>query len=390
MNSQFFQHHFKRHFNSVFSYVIYAALIGYFIFSGFSLNATELSALAVNIAIVDQANNTVSQQYSDDLQKYQILKIQLTDDATATDLLEREIIDLKIVIPPNYDPNDNDNKLACYYLNNNVIAPAVLDLLAVDLVPHVVEQRLVDVAQRYQVGDQATAKERFASYYKTLNANFDIEVLTPQLKSKLLGERALIVIENAKKTLSFAMFIILLIIVLPLSLRLKNSSEIKRRMALNEYGLIAYAFDERRFSYPYIQVLWIVATVSVGIAQQLAFTLIFSLIVCGIMILFFYYELLRLLMRGERQNYLASLLALVAIILPAIIGGVFFASDLLPPAISAVAKYLPFNVLENFFYNGLEKGYPAMPDIIMMFAYSFLDGLLVLANLFLEHRFKTD
>ncbi len=147
---------------------------------------------------------------------------------------------------------------------------------------------------------------------------------------------------------------------------------------------------ERAVSLIYLLVLWSIAVISVTTALQLNQTLTLVLVVSGGILIMFYYELLRLLMTGDKQNYLTSLLALTVIILPAIIGGVFFASDLLPPAISAVAKFLPFNILENSFYHGLELGAISINDIFLIGLYAILGNLLLLSNLSLAKRRLTN
>ncbi len=374
-------HHYKRHFNSVASYLIYALLIAYFTFSGLQLSATELAALAVNVAVVDDAENAISQQYIDALRQYDIVKLQLTDAASADRLLAREIVDLIIVIPPDYDPNDADNKLGYYYLSSNVIAPATLDLLAIDLLPHIAKQRLVNAAARYQVGDAATAKTRFSDYLKTLNGNFDVAVLAIDEAAELGNERALIIVENAKNTLLFALFSIVLIAILPLALKLNDDAVIGRRIALTKDSIAKYFRNQRTVSYCYIFILWAAATLSVGSALQLTTRQIISLLLSGYFILVFYYELLRLLMGRQNQNYLTSLLALTAIILPAIIGGVFFASDLLPAQFASVTQFLPFNLLERIFYQVLETGWAGKNSPLLIALYCLIGAALLMLNL---------
>ncbi len=379
-------HHYKRHFNHLFSYVIYCLLMIYFFINGVQLSALELSTLSVNIGIVDNADNTISQQYIEDLSQHAILKLNKTDAKQAMALLEREILDLLIVIPKDYTPNHRSEKIDYYYLKRNVVAPATLDLIAVDLMPHVIENRLIAASKLYHIGDETTARNGFRTYLDSLSDNFSVTILTVDHASQIREEQAIITLTNAKNNLLFALFSIILVAALPLSLRLKTNIETQRRLSLSKRGVVFYFLSEHLLSYIYLILLWSVAVIAIAVAIQLNTDLTLLIFACGCLTIITYYELFRLLLNNRKQDYISSLLALFLVVLPAILGGVFFDANLLPAKLFKIASVLPFNFLEKTFYNGLSLLGNKVDDFILLVVYFCLALTMLSYNLLLAKR----
>ncbi len=379
-------HHFKRHFNHTINYIVYALLIVYFIISGMQLSTLELSDLSVNIGVVDNAENTISKQYVEDLSNQNILNINATGYQQGLALLEREILDLLIVIPEQYTADNKGDKIGYYYLRSNVIAPAALDLLAIDLMPHVIEKRLITASKIYDVGDDNTAKTGFRSYINSLSNNFSVDVMTVGHASQIREEQAIITLNNAKNSLSFSLFFIVLVAVLPLSLHLKTDIETRRRLSLSKNGIVSYYFNEHITSYFYLFPIWSVAVIALANAIQLNRRLTLFLLLSGFATLIVYYELFRLLLNKAKQGYISSLLALLIVILPAILGGVFFDSNLLPTKLFNVVRMLPFNAFESAFYNGLSPIGLNISDVWLLIIYLALAIILLLVNIISAKR----
>ncbi len=374
-------HHFKRHFNNSTSFIIYGLLIAYFLISGLQLSTIELSALTVNIGVIDNADNEISQQYIKSLSKHDILRLSKTDFKQGMSLIDREILDLLIIIPQNYSASGTADKLDYYYLKSNVIAPATLDLIAVDLMPQVIENKLIATSKLYQIGDESTAKNDFKSYISSLTDNFTVDILTIDHASQIREEQAIIILNSAKNSLLFALFIIVLVVVLPLSIRLKTDIETRRRLTLSKHGVVRYYLAEHCFSYFYLSLIWCVAVSAITHAIKLNSQLTFFMLLSGSTTIILYYELFRLMLNNAKQGYISSLLALLAAILPAILGGVFFDSNLLPTRLFNLVSILPFNALESAFYGGLSLQGLAINHILLLLVYLGLSLVLLTLNL---------
>ncbi len=374
-------HHYKRHFNHASSYLIYGLLIVYFAVSGMQLSTLGLADLSVNIGVVDNAKSAMSEQYFNDLSRQAILTLRKTDYSEGIALLEREILDLLIVIPPNYSPDNTGQKIDYIHLKTNVIAPTALDLVAIDLMPHVIQKRLVMASKMYHVGNEGDALDGYSSYINQLSENLNVEVLTVDHASQIREEQAIITLNSAKNNLLFSLFIIVLVAVLPLSLRLKTDLETRRRLSISKRGIVGYYLNEHLTSFLYLIVLWLVAVIAVASSIQLNRALTLFIIISGSSIIIVYYEVFRLLLNSSKQGYISSLIALLTIILPAILGGVFFDSNLLPAKLFKLVSVLPFSAIERAFYNGLSLYGLKLADITILLGYGVGAVLLLLLNL---------
>ncbi len=376
-------HQLKRHFNRPVSYLLYAVLITYFLISGTLLNRDQLSALAVDIAIVDYADNAVSRHYIESLNSYQILTLYKTDQDDANDLLRREVVDAIMIIPKSYNPNQRGTRIGYYHLQTNVIAPAIIDLLAVNLMPEIAKYRLVKAAERYGVGDRKSALSHFDKYQKTVREQLDVAVLPIGNRNSSYREQALIVVNNARKHLLFSIFIIALCMALPLSTSLTTNAATLRRIAISPRGIGAYALSERIISYPYLLLPWLIVCASlVNTVKNTDSLLLFA----GSIVIIGYFEAFKLLFNQLKSKSTASLAALLVLVVPALLGGVFFDSDLLPKNIHELSRMLPFNLLESIFYVELSTSVNTY-HYNTVFAHSLiLVGLIGLNSLSLKWR----
>ncbi len=343
-------HHIKRHFNHPISYLLYGIIVIYFMMSGTLISQNEMSTLSVDIAVVDRADDDISNRYIEDLKKYDIITLYQTDYARASDLLQREVVDAVMVIPESYDPNQKDHKIDYYHLKTNVLAPATIDLLAVDLMPDIVKYRLQRAANRYQLSDGQYALERFEHYSNTIRGQLSVAVFPIGKRADQFKEQTLTIVTNVQKQLTFALFIIVLGMALPLTVTLIINNTTLHRISICNCGIAGYTIGERLVSYLYLILPWLIVCSSLVMAVDINIdgTL---LVVTGAIIIICYYEVFRLLFNVLNNKSTASLAALLALVVPALVGGVFFDSDLLPESIRAFSRALPFNTLESAFYS---------------------------------------
>ncbi len=381
-------HHLKRHFKHPLSLLLYALLLVYFLMSGTLLNRNQLSTLSVDIAVVDRAENDITKNYIAKLQKQPILSLHKTNYAEAETLLKREVVDALMIIPENYNPNQKGDRISYYHLQTNVLAPAAIDLLAVDIMPEIVKHRLVKAANRYRIGDQESALNHFNKYQETVKEQLTVRVLPIGKQDSPYREQTLIVVNSAKKQLLFSLFVIVLCLALPLSVLLTTSATTLRRIAVSSRGIAIYGFSERLVSYLYLLLPWLIVCLSLTTVLNESDGAL--LIAVGGVIIIAYFEAFKLLINSLKNKSTASLAALLTLIIPALLGGVFFDTDLLPAGIYALSSALPFNLMESAFYVELStqvNGYHANVSI----AYTLLAcGLIALNSLSIRRRSHAD
>ena len=136
----------RNHYFNIFFVLLSAAIL----LLGMSFQKDGISDYSVSIGYLDYDKSEASSEYLMKLSKKDIIDlVELSSEEEGRHRLSRSMIEGMIVIPKNFFEEILKSKIEYHYLEYGVIAPAITDLLADDLMLSVSKAKLVDATKRY-------------------------------------------------------------------------------------------------------------------------------------------------------------------------------------------------------------------------------------------------
>lgn len=352
-----------RYFNAFF--FIFAILI---LIIGMSFSSEKISNYSVGIGYIDRDGSESSKTYIEDLKKKDILDlVELKDEKEGMDKLSHSIIEGMLIIPKGHFENILESKLDYRYLEYSVTAPALIDLLAEDLMLPVSRAKLLNATKIYLSEDW---RERALHHYEYfirensfyLNSNLNSISNANGLKSDYEAKK----IEYGRNIYGYTMAIYIFTLVLSLCLSEFKYLHVDRRKK-TVHGLYLRSFVwQRVFDYFKLSVLWILLCAVVDNHVGFKWENLLLHILFGLISLILYYECICFIYKLFRKSHVGNLIAIGFIMLSSIFGGAYFPTDLFPELYHVLLSWIPFYQFNALYYAGVSGQMGSMTGAFIM------------------------
>lgn len=348
-----------------------------------SFSSENLANYSVGIGYIDRDNSQDSAAYIEALKKKEILDlVEVKDEKEGMDKLSHSIMEGMLIIPKGYFANILDYKLEYRYLEYNVIAPALVDLLAEDLMLPVSRSKLLNATKIYLSEDwQDSALHHYEDLLHKNSFYLDSTLQSISNSNGLKSDYEAKKIEHGRNIYGYALVICIFTLVFSLCLSgLKHSHIEERKKTI--HGLYFRSFVwQRVFDYVKLSVLWICLCMVVDYHVGFKWENLSLHIVFGLLILFLYYEAICVIYRLFHKSHIGNLIAIGFIMLSSIFGGAYFPTDLFPKFYHFLLSWIPFYQFNTLYYAGISGKMDSMTGI-----YIIIYCILLFAFLFVNYR----
>lgn len=348
---------------------------------GRSFQKGAMSDYSVSLGYIDNDASEESSQYLKKLEQKDIIDlVELSSVQEGEQKLSSSQIEAMLVIPDGYFEMILKEKIEYKYLRYSVIAPALIDLLADDLMLSISKAKLIDATKRY-LSDEA--QEKSLAYYGDFleNNSFFLETkleATDNAKGLKVEYHAK-KISHGRNVLGYAMAIFIFTLVFSLAVsEFKNRYLNYRKLSIDGFYQRAFLV-QRVFDYLKISVLWVFLLFMVAGNIGLKFENAMLLLVFSLICLILYYEMISFLYRIFDKSHVGNLIAIGFVMLSSIFGGAYFPTDLFPKVYDVILGWIPFYQLNEMYYACISENFAAR-RFGYLFVYLVLALFLVIGN----------
>ncbi len=311
----------------------------------------------IGLIVVDQDNTTASKAYVKDISKQPLLAVRSLPEKQAFQQLQDSRTEAVLTIPKGYFEDFGKHQLKLTYRSYSSLAPALVDLLAQNLMPTIGKEKLNKATHRY-LGPEwvPIALSDYSDYLREHPTTFKSYTQTTQSLKGLKSQQDLSLIQTANLSLGYGLILIIFLVVrsavqhhvfpVPLRARIATVPGLLPKMAL------AARLTQASLYTP----LWFLLVLSITLHLTLGLPLALYLGIFGWLILWVYHELLLWIYARGQGTYQTQLIAIGAIMGPAIMGGAFFSIDLLPKTMLPLVSWSPFYQLNLVYVTVVSKG----------------------------------
>lgn len=348
---------------------IFFSLLAVLIFiAGMSFSSENISNYSVGIGYIDRENSENSRAYLEELQKKEILNlVELKDEKEGESKLSHSVIEGMLIIPKGHFDDILHSKLEYRYLEYSVIAPALIDLLAEDLMLPVSRAKLLNAAKIYLSEEW---QERALHHYEDLlqNNSFYLDSTLQSISNSngLKSDYEAKKIEYGRNLYGYGLAIAIFTLVLSLCLSQFKHSHIDERKK-TVHGLYFKSFVwQRAFDYVKLSVLWILLCIVIDHHVGFKKESLFLHIAFGLITLFLYYEFICVVYKLFQKSHIGNLIAIGFIMLSSIFGGAYFPTDLFPQFYHFLLSWIPFYQFNELYYAGISGKMGDMTGIFII------------------------
>ncbi len=312
----------------------------------------KTSADNIIVGIVDLEKNAASEKYIAALEHNQLItpKI-LTTEQVSTSLINGQVACV-LTIPQGQFEKQN-SKIKLEYLKTNAYISALVDVLALPLLPDIMAEHINKASERYK--QKAELKQNYFDLIERLKNNITIDVNVELNQLGTQSEQAIIIRENAENRLLLALFISIILIIYPSIACNKDESLVEQRLQLSTLS----RWQKLLFHYGALLIYdsssSILISLSIFASLQLKPLVLFLLFIFCQVLLTFWRLIISTCFQFLEQTA-ASFISMALIISTAIIGGSFFDAALLGEKAQKIGMIMPFGsakyALDELFYFG--------------------------------------
>lgn len=355
---------------------------------GRSFQTENLSDYSVSIGFIDEDESEESKAYLEKLAKKDIVDlVRLSSVKEGEQKLSGSQIEAMLIIPNGFFETILKQKIEYRYLEYSVIAPALVDLLADDLMLFVSKAKLIDATKRYL---SETSVDQSLGYYHDFlkNNTFFLETKLEAFENAkgLNMEYHAKKISHGRNVLGYAMAIFIFTLVFSLCVsEFKNRHLNNRKLSIEGFYRRSF-FVQRGFDYLKISILWVILLFMVAGKIGLKFQNTLFLLLFSLICLILYYEMISFLYRLFDKSHIGNLIAIGFVMLSSIFGGAYFPTDLFPEIYDVILGWNPFYQLNEMYYACISGSF-ATYRFGYLFAYLASVGFLLICNYRRDKRF---
>lgn len=333
----------------------------------------------IGLIVVDQDQSHESKAYTQAVTQQPLLAVTTLPERQALDQLEASRTEAVLTIPKGYFEEFGKHRLKLTYRSYSSLAPALVDLLAQNLMPTIGKEKLTSATQRY-LGQEwvPIALTDYSNYLEEHPTTFKAYTQTTQSLQGLKSQQDLSLIQTANLSLGYGLTLIIFLVLRGVVQNHVLSSALRDRISIAPSLYLKMAFTARLTQASLYLPLWVLLVVSITIHLTLALPLALYLGLFGCLILWVYHELLLWLYARGQGTYQTQLIAIGAIMGPAIMGGAFFPIDLLPKTMLPLVSWSPFYQLNHVYASLVSKG--TLPLETLTYLLLMTIGCLIAVN----------
>ncbi len=308
----------------------------------------------VAIAVVDLAESSSSQQYISNLSKNNLLLIKEMTMEKSEKAMANGSVDAILTIPEKHFEKAS-SKLKLKYLKSKQELSALVDVLALPLMPDIMAEQISLASQRYKY--PADLKADYLERIDRLGNNIEVEMIIDMQQFGTESEKSIKLRESNESQLLIALFMTIVLVIYPSVNLIDNDSKVEKRLRALPTSNIIFFINKQAalLLYDLLPCAIIVFAISNNLKLKVEAVAILFLLCLNILL---FLRLIITLCFELFEQTTAAFLSMAFLLTTAIIGGVFFDASLMPK-IAEVGSYLPFGTIKKamseLFYQGLNS-----------------------------------
>jgi hypothetical protein len=361
--------------------LFYLLLLVLLVFSFRGWEKAGANDLKLSVALIDEDTSLESKAFIQSILDNDLLDTVQTSEVHAKKLLKHEVIEVYLIIPRDFFDNFGEKKLSLNYLTHNPLAPVLVDVFSQDLMPYIAKYRLKRASDFYLTEDEPSQALAYFDTFKnneTLALSTDLVLVDSWLG--IHGEINQKKLNYANALMGYGLTIITLFISMTLSSSDQNDMQLNIR-ASSIFHLNIKLFISKRIIHYFLLLLpWLLICLSIHQHINLTSKATISTFVFGLLLLIIYYEGMSLVQLTYNRYLYVQLITTSLVIIPALLGGAFFSTDILSKGLLSIIKWMPFYHMKNLFYQNLTLGHLNTMSMLLVALYLFFIGLLLRYN----------
>ncbi len=327
----------------------------------------------LTIAIADLSQSEQSKHYINSLKKNNMLQIVEIEKDSITKTLTKAKADCALLIPADFFTNNNA-QIKLHYLESNSYISALVDILALPLLPDIMAKHINKAAIRYE--HPAELKPDYLNLINSLDDNIKIKINIDLKQLGTQSEQSIKKREKAENKLLTIIFITIILIIYPSNSFNQRNTAAELRLNSIENGRLKIFVSKYSALILCDALACILSVGIIGINLSLKPLTIFILFLyCQNILLFF--RLIIKLFFDFLDTGTAAMISMLIIIISAITGGTFFDAALMGNNVQQFGNILSFGSIRlafsELFYTGLLEA----KQLIVFAIYLMINSLLL-------------
>lgn len=276
-------------------------------------------------------------------------------------------------IPKGFFEELPNSKITYICADGDMLAPALIDIIAQGFVADVVEKNLINKVEKTIGEDQAEVSlEEYDDLRKETMFDLRVNEDTIEEQKGLLGSVKREMLDGAAGLLLYLAAFAGLFVVVPLNISAVKEERVLTKLRLSAAGAKRYFLSKRLVDYIIVLLPSFISAVIVFSKIGMAYYGILYYLFALAIVLIFVYELTNFINYSITEAGFAFFSVLFVVIFLTIIGGAFFAFDMFPKWIMRLSSLSPFGVLGAAFYGGVNSSFGLEINMGIYFVLSIL------------------